>query len=140
MDPARDRALSFALLGFALLAPATADADAQNYPTKPIRIVTTAVGSANDLVVRLLSPKISPVLGQPVVVDNRGFIAAETVAKAAPDGYTLIAYGSPLWLAPFLHAVAYDPIRDFAPVILSADAPNVLVVHPLLGVRSVRDL
>jgi tripartite-type tricarboxylate transporter receptor subunit TctC len=113
---------------------------AQNYPVKPIRIVTTAVGSANDLVARVIIPKISPALGQPVVIDNRGFIASEIVAKSAPDGYTVIAYGSPLWLAPFLHSVSYDPIADFAPIVLTADTPNVLVVHPSLSAKSVSEL
>src|SRR4051794_8840627 len=115
------RATVLSAIGFAsaLLAPPGFSADAQSYPTKPIRIVTTAVGSGNDLVARLIAPKLSRALAQPVVVDNRGFIASEIVAKAAPDGYTLIAYGSPLWLAQFLHSVAYDPIRDFSPVVLT---------------------
>jgi tripartite-type tricarboxylate transporter receptor subunit TctC len=117
-----------------------AEASGQAYPLKPIRIVTTAVGSANDLVVRLITPKMSSALGQPVIVDNRGFIASEIVAKSAPDGYTLIAYGSPLWLAPFLQKVGYDPIRDFAPVALTADTPNVLVVHPSSPAKSVPEL
>jgi tripartite-type tricarboxylate transporter receptor subunit TctC len=113
---------------------------AQSYPLKPVRIVTTAVGSANDLVARLIVPKVSPALGQPVIIDNRGFIASEIVAKSAPDGYTLIAYGSPLWLAPFLQKVGYDPVRDFAPIAITADTPNVLTVHPSLPVRSVSEL
>jgi len=129
-----------ALFVAAPLVVMTDAASAQSYPLKPIRIVTTAFGSASDLVVRVMLPKISPALGQPVVIDNRGFIASEIVAKAAPDGYTLIAYGSPLWLAPFLHSVGYDPIADFAPIALTADTPNVLVVHPSLPVRSVREL
>jgi tripartite-type tricarboxylate transporter receptor subunit TctC len=140
MDVSRVKPLSAALVVLALHAPAAESAELQSYPTKPIRIVTTAVGSANDLVARLLGPKISPMLGQPVIVDNRGFIASEIVARAAPDGYTLIAYGSPLWLAPFLRTVAYDPIRDFAPVVLTADTPNLLVVHPALPVKSVREV
>ena len=126
-------------LGACLLATPTF-APAQSYPVRPVRVVTTAVGSANDLVARLIMPKVSPVLGQPVIIDNRGFIASEIVARSAPDGYTLIAYGTPLWLAPFLQKVGYDPIRDFAPIVLTADTPNVLAVHPSLPVKSVRDL
>jgi tripartite-type tricarboxylate transporter receptor subunit TctC len=115
-------------------------AEAQSYPVRPVRIVTTAPGSANDVVTRLIVPKIALALGQPVVIDNRGFIASEIAARAAPDGYTLISYGSPLWLASLLHNVPYDAVTDFAPVTLTAESPNVLVVHASLPVKSVTDL
>ena len=113
---------------------------AQNYPTKPIRIVTTESGSANDVVARMISQKLSPSLGQQMIVDNRGIIAAEIVSRAAPDGYTVLAYGSPMWLSPFMRDVSYDPVADFAPVIISAVAPNILVVHPSVPVNSVKEL
>lgn len=107
------------------------NASSQAYPGKPIRIVTVAPGSANDLVTRLISQELRAALGQAVIVDNRGGIAAEIVAKAPPDGYTLLFYGSAVWLAPFTRDnVPYDPLRDFAPrVFLGArisDCPALL--------------
>jgi tripartite-type tricarboxylate transporter receptor subunit TctC len=131
-------AIAFGLA--ALLAGACGQALAQSYPVRPVRIVTTTAASSSDLVARLIGEKISPVLGEPIVIDNRGVIAAEIVARAAPDGYTLVSYGSPLWIAPLLREVPYDPIADFAPITLTADSPNVLVVHPSLPVKTVQDL
>src|SRR4051812_46095523 len=94
---------------------------AQNFPNKPIRVVTAEPGGGNDFAARLIAPVLSGSLGQPVVVENRGgasgAIAAQAVAKAPPDGYTLLIYGSPLWLLPFLRSdVPYDPVKDFSPV------------------------
>lgn len=123
---------------------AAAPATAQNYPSKIIRIVTSAAGSGNDFVARLLAQGISEPLGQPVVVDNRpGNVAIQSsvVAKSPPDGYTLLLNGTAFWLLPYLQAdVPYDPVRDFSPVILATKAPNILVVHPSLPVKSVREL
>lgn len=114
---------------------------AQTYPVKPVRIVTVAPGSANDIVARLIAQEIRNGLGQPVVVDNRGTIAAELVARAPADGYTLLLYGSAVWLSPFIRAkTPYDPVKDFAPITLVASSPNVVVVHPSLPVKSVREL
>jgi tripartite-type tricarboxylate transporter receptor subunit TctC len=113
----------------------------QNYPSKPIRIVTAAPGSGNDFAARLMAPGLTGSLGQQVIVDNRGIIAIETVAKAPPDGYTLLFYGTVLWLAPFLRDnVSYDPILDFSPVTWVTNSPNILVVHPSLPVKSVEAL
>ncbi|MBY0271037.1 MAG: tripartite tricarboxylate transporter substrate binding protein [Burkholderiales bacterium] len=114
---------------------------AQPYPAKPVRIVTVAPGSANDIVARLIAQELRPVLGQAVVVDNRGTIAAEIVARAPADGYTLLLYGSAVWLSPFIRSnTPYDPVKDFAPVTLVASSPNIIVVHPSLPVKSVREL
>lgn len=114
---------------------------AQNYPVKPVRIVTTETGSGNDLVARLISPWVGASFGHQVIVDNRGIFAGEIVAKALPDGYTLLSYGSPLWLAPFMRErVPYDPVKDFTPITLAASSPNILVVHPAVAVNSVREL
>jgi tripartite-type tricarboxylate transporter receptor subunit TctC len=125
------------LLG--LCVPCTALA--QNYPSKPVRIVTVAPGSANDIVARLIAQELRPVLGQTVIVDNRGTIAAEVVARAPADGYTLLLYGSAVWLSPFIRSnTPYDPVKDFAPLTLVASSPNIAVVHPSLPVKSVREL
>ena len=113
----------------------------QPYPAKPVRIVTVAPGSANDIVARLIAQELRPVLGQTVVVDNRGTIAAEIVARAPADGYTLLLYGSAVWLSPFIRSnTPYDPVKDFAPITLVASSPNIIVVHPSLPVKSVREL
>ena len=116
----------------------------QEYPVKPVRIVTSAVGGGSDLVARLVAQAISGPLGQQVVVDNRGDTGAAAtlaVAKAPPDGYTLLAYGNTVWLLPFMRDnVAYDPVRDFAPVSMIAGAPTVLVAHPSLPVKTIVDV
>src|SRR5258706_14921463 len=104
----------------------------QNYPSKPIRIVTTGTGGGNDSVSRIIVQGISKSLGQPVIVDNRssGVIPVEIVAKAPPDGYALLVIGSSFWTAPLLERTPYDPIRDFSPITLASNSPNVIVVHP----------
>jgi tripartite-type tricarboxylate transporter receptor subunit TctC len=114
---------------------------AQNYPSKPIRMLAPEVSGASDIVARLIAQGLSARLGQQVIVDNRGSIAPELEAKAAPDGYTLLAYGSPLWLTGFLRdKVPWDPVRNFSPITLAASSPNVLVVHPGVAAHSVKDL
>ena len=116
-------------------------AHAQGYPVKPVRIVTVAPGSANDLVARLLAQELKGALGQPVIVDNRGTIAAEIVSKAPPDGYTLLLYGSAVWISPFIYKnEASSPLKDLMPITLVAASPNVIVVHPSLPVKSPREL
>ena len=114
---------------------------AQSYPNKPIRIITSAPGNGDDLAARLIAQGVAGALGQQVVVDNRGFVAVEMVAKAAPDGYTVLLYGSPMWLAPFMReSVPYDPVTDFSAVTWATVSPNILVVHPALAVKSVAEL
>jgi tripartite-type tricarboxylate transporter receptor subunit TctC len=110
---------------------------AQVYPSKPIHlIVPFAAGGGNDNVARLVGKRLADSLGQPVLIDNRpgagGVVGAELAAKAAPDGYTLFLGGvGSHAINPSLHdKLPYDPIRDFAPVALLAQAPLVLVVHP----------
>ncbi len=118
-------------------------AGAQNFPSKPIRIVASGVGGGSDFAIRAISSVLPASLGQPVIIDNRpgGVIPGDIVAKAPPDGYTLLVSTGILWLAPFLQDnVPYDPIKDFAPVVLINRAPNVLVVHPSVQARSVREL
>ena len=116
----------------------------QDYPTKPIRIVTGSAGGGQDFATRIIAQGISGSLGQPVIVDNRGgsgIIAAEIVAKAPPDGYTLLVAASPHWILPLLQdQVPYDPVKDFSPVTLALRLPNLIVVHPSLPANSVKEL
>ena len=130
-----------------LAAPAClvgAPAIAQQYPSKPIRIVTAAAGGGIDLAARVIAHGYTSALGQQAIVDNRGgsaLIAADVVANAPPDGHTLLYYGSAVWLAPFMGGkVPYDPVKSFAPITLAVSAPNVLVVTPSIHVGSVGDL
>jgi len=116
-------------------------AQAQTFPVKPVRFVTSEPGGGNDIVARMLADGLTASLGQRVIVDNRGIIAAEIAKNASPDGYTLLVYGANIWLLPFLRDnVPWDPQRDFAPVTIAVQLPNVLVVHPALPVKSVREL
>ncbi|MBI3044549.1 MAG: tripartite tricarboxylate transporter substrate binding protein [Betaproteobacteria bacterium] len=117
-------------------------ASAQAYPVKPIRMVVTGVGSGGDFAARVIAQGVSPSLGQQIIVDNRGSgnIPALVVSRAAPDGYTLCLSAAPLWITPFLRKTPYDPVKDFAPVTLVITSPNILVVHPSLPVKSVKEL
>jgi len=111
------------------------------YPSRVIRIVTAAPGSNHDWGARLTANELTPRLSQRVIVENRGSIAIEYVAKEAPaDGYTVLFYGAVVWLQPLLTRVNWDPLVDLTPVTLGISAPNVLVVHPSLPVKSTREL
>lgn len=117
---------------------------AQTYPTKPIRLVLPFAGGT-DVVGRLIAQKLSTALGQQVVPDPRlgagGNIAHDAVAKAAPDGYVLLMAAPPVVINPLLNPKAgFDPLRDFAPVALLGSIPNVLVVHPSVPAKSLREL
>jgi tripartite-type tricarboxylate transporter receptor subunit TctC len=119
---------------------------AEDYPSRPVRVVVPfAPGGPNDLIVRLVAPKLTESLGQPFLVENRagagGNIGTDYVAKSAPDGYTLLSVGpGSLIINPLMGKVPYDPSRDFAPVTLMARAPNALVANPSLPARSVKEL
>ena len=114
----------------------------QDYPTKPIRIVTTAAGGGGDFTTRQIAQGISGPLGQPVVVDNRanGFLAAEIVYKAPADGYTLTVQGSTFWILPLLRKLPYDVMADFAPISLIEQSVNIVAVNPSVPAKSVKEL
>jgi tripartite-type tricarboxylate transporter receptor subunit TctC len=124
----------------ALITSAAAPAPAQDYPARRISLATSEIGGAGDFVSRLIGQGLSVQLAQPVVIENRPTIAPEFVAKAAPDGYTLLHYGNTVWVSPLLRSVRWDAIRDFAPIMLTVRAPNVVVVTPTLPVKSIREL
>jgi tripartite-type tricarboxylate transporter receptor subunit TctC len=113
----------------------------QDYPSKPIRIVAGAVGGGGDFMARQIAQGISGPLGQPVIVDNRiALVSAETVAKAQPDGYSLLVQGGTLWLIQFLQKPNFDVVRDFSTISLVSRNVNVLAVHPSVPANSVKEL
>jgi tripartite-type tricarboxylate transporter receptor subunit TctC len=119
---------------------------AQSYPTKPIHLVVGfAPGGANDILARIVGQKLADSMGQPVVVENRpgaaGLIAAEALAKAPPDGYTLMLGSTGTQtMAPHLTRVSFDALNAFTPIGLVGSTPNALVVRPTLPVQTVREL
>ncbi|MGH8642865.1 MAG: Bug family tripartite tricarboxylate transporter substrate binding protein, partial [Burkholderiales bacterium] len=116
------------------------------YPIKPVRLVVpSSPGGGTDITARILAPKLTERLGQQVVVENRAgagtMIGTEVVAKAAPDGYTLLMGLSTLAINPAMYKkVPFDPVRDFAPISQVIAAPNMLVVHPSVPAKTVKEL
>jgi tripartite-type tricarboxylate transporter receptor subunit TctC len=137
-------------IAFALLASATVraqDDPARNFPNKPIRIIVGySAGGGNDIVARVVSAKMAEGLGQPVIIENKpgaqSIVAAEYVAKSAPDGYTILMGPSgPMTMNPATYSsLPYSPVRDFAPVSMIGSFPLILVVSPSLPAQSVKDL
>jgi tripartite-type tricarboxylate transporter receptor subunit TctC len=136
-------AIHLAVVATAVLLPLGATGHAQDFPVKPVRILASEAGSNGDFVARTVAQALTTAWGQQVLVDNRGggVIAGDVVAKSPPDGYTMLLYGNTHWLLPLMRKqVPYDAHRDFAPVTLAARNINVLVVHPSVPVKSVKDL
>ena len=144
----RTSVIFIATLGVAYaVACASTPAAAQAYPTRPVTIVVPfAAGGGNDIMARLIAQHLGRALGQQFIIENRagagGTVGARAVAKAAPDGYTLmVGHSGVFGVAPALYAdPGYEPRRDFAPIGLIASYQQVLVVHPSVPVRSVGDL
>ncbi len=140
MDNSQYRPIAQTLIAAGLCLHIAA-AHAQAFPNRPIRLVTTEAGSGGDLMARLAGQVAARGLGQQVVVDNRGISAIDIVQKARSDGYTLLLYGPPLWLTPLMRdSISWELFRDFSPVTLTTNAPNILVVHPAVPVQSVQQL
>ncbi|MBK6005670.1 tripartite tricarboxylate transporter substrate binding protein [Ramlibacter ginsenosidimutans] len=142
----RRRAL-LALATATLAGGACAQAPAQEWaPTRPVRIIVPIVGSTNDVLARLVAPKLQEALGQPVIVDNRpgagGNIGADMVAKAPPDGLTLlVGYNGPLAInVTLMDKMPYDPVKDLQPITLAVKAPQYLVVNAKSDIKSLADL
>lgn len=136
-------ALFAAIAGAAASSMLVPAAGAQDWPNKPLRMLTAGLGGGSDVAARFVAHGLAERLGQQVVVDNRvgGIIIAETAAKAAPDGYTLFTYSNTLWLIPFMRTqTPYDPVKDFAPVTLIGRSVMVLVTHPSVPATSVKEL
>jgi len=117
---------------------------AQTFPAKPIRMIAPTAGGGVDFIARVIAPALGNLLGQQVLIDNRGggsgVIAVEAVVNSKPDGYTLLCYGPPAWINPLIRKVSYDPLRDLAPVGLMTRTANLLVVHPALPVKTAKEL
>ena len=134
------------ILSGLLVVAATATVAAESYPAKPLRVVITfPAGGPSDVVVRLIGQRINELHGTPVIADNRGgaggIVGTEIVARAAPDGYTLlVGTAGGMTINPNLHAkLPYEPFRDFAPVAMLVLSPQILVVHPTLPAKTVKE-
>src|SRR4051794_19573502 len=111
------RSIVVSVISVSVMALSAGVACSQNYPNKPIRLVTAEAGGNNDFGARVISQGLADAMGQPVIVDNRpnGIIPPDIVAKAPPNGYTLLVYNNGFWLGPLTQKSPYDPVRDFAP-------------------------
>ena len=133
------------ILALCALLLATA-AQAQPYPTRPIKIIVPfGPGGFTDVAARILQKELAPAIGQSIIIENKpgagSTIGTAEVSKAQPDGYTLVMISTAHVISPHLYkSMPYDPIKDFTPVMKLAEGPYVLVVHPSLGVNSVREL
>ena len=134
--------IALAALVLAAALPALAD----TWPSKPVKIIVPfGPGGFTDVVARILQKELAPALGQPIIIENRpgagSTIGTDAVAKSPADGYTLVMVSTTHVISPHLYKkMPYDPIKDFAPVMKLVEGPYVMVVHPSLGVSSVREL
>ncbi len=112
----------------------------QDFPSKPIRILTGSPGGSSDFTSRQIAQGLTERLGQQVIVENRAILASDIVAKAQPDAYTLLLDGGSFWVAPLLQATPYDVVRDFLPISTAISSIYILVVHTSLPAKSVKEL
>jgi tripartite-type tricarboxylate transporter receptor subunit TctC len=136
---------ALALKCAAILVALSTTAAAQDYPTKPVRVIVPfPPGAFNDIVARIIATQLGERLGKQFLVDNRtgagGVVGTELAANAPPDGHTLLIASLAITINPWFHKLSYDPVKSFAPVALIATAPNVISVRPDLPARSVKDL
>jgi tripartite-type tricarboxylate transporter receptor subunit TctC len=138
----RQLQFSVSLLGLCAFFPVAGAIHAQDYPNKTVRIVAGAAGGGGDFAARHVAQRLAPGLGQTVIVENRpsAVDSAETVAKAAADGYTLLVQGASLWTGGILQKFSYDVVRDFAPITMITREVFIVAVHPSLPVKSIKEL
>jgi len=123
----------------AIVLPAVVSA--QGYPSRVVSLVTSQPGGALDFTARTIAPGLAGALGQQVIVDNRaGLVMGGLVAKAVPDGHTLLVQSNALWILALMQKAPYHPTRDFLPVTAMTRQFNILVIHPSIPVRSVKEL
>ena len=145
IDPLLRNAFGRVVIVSMALTFSTVVSAAESYPAKPIRmIIPTSPGGTQDLLARLVAPKLSERLGKPVIVDNRSgagqIIGTAVVANAAPDGYTLLLAAGVHATQPVIQKVPYDPIKSFSPIALTATVPFVLVITPSVPANTVTEL
>ena len=137
---------SLCLIGLSMMALQAGDAFAQSWPSRAIRVIIPfGAGSATDIVPRIVFDQLSPQLGQPIVVENRtgagGTLGAAAVAKAEPDGYTLLAHSNALTVSPAIYAnLPYDTVTDFAAVAIFGTLPAVLIISPEKGFKTIQEM
>ena len=131
------------IFSIAFIVPGIGVVSGQNYPYKPIRLLTSEPGGAGDFASRLIAQELRGSLGQQVIIDNRAgaFLSGQVTARASPDGYTVLMAASNLWLQPFLYEHApFDSVKDFSPITLTTTSPLVVVVNPSVAANSVQEL
>ncbi|MBI3045504.1 MAG: tripartite tricarboxylate transporter substrate binding protein [Betaproteobacteria bacterium] len=131
------------LLSMGLVVLGATPVAGQSFPAKPIHIIASPPGGANDFHARLIGQGLNEIAGWQVIVDNRpsgGFIQGDLLMRSAPDGYTLLVAAGSVTIGPLFEKAPYEVLRDFAPVSLMSTAPSVLSVHPSLPVKSVKQL
>ena len=110
----------------------------QDFPNRPIRIITSLPGGGSDFGARLIAQGMAPLLGQPVIVENRpSNLTGEVAMKALPDGYTLLVEGNSFWFGPLIYKTPYEVLKDFSPITIGMIAPNIIVVHPSVAANSI---
>jgi len=135
------RSIVIMAVSVGLTACLSSAASGQNYPSRPVRLITSSVGGGNDIISRLIAQGISGPLGQQVIVENYpSIIATENAARTKPDGYAVLVSSSNFWITPLIQKTSYDPFQDFTPITMIDKAPTILVVHPSLPARSVKEL
>jgi len=145
MAAARRFLIAILIVPLAALMPGYVLAQAEAYPNKPLRfILPFPPGGGTDILGRLIAERMTASLGQPVVIENRGGaggnVGAEAAAKSAPDGYTIVLVAPSLAISPSLYSkLAYDPVKDFAPISLVATVPNVMITHSSVPARTLRE-
>ena len=127
---------------FVLAGIFSASPHAQDFPSKTIRIVTAAAGGGSDFGARQLALGLAPVLGQPVVVENRGsgVVQYDFLANSAPDGHSLVVSGGAFWIFPLIQKIPYDVVRDFVPISLMSKKIIIVAIHPSVPAKSIKEL
>lgn len=130
-----------ALISAGMIASGLAAAASDDYPSRPIRMMAPTAGGGTDFAARIVAQGLSAGLGQQVIVENRSAAVHGTwLPGAPPDGYNILMGGESTWMVPLLKPMPYDILRDFVPITLVGNSPNVLVVHPSLPVKSTKEL
>lgn len=133
--------LAVSIVAAGLMVAGAGDVLSQNYPYRPVRILSAEVGGGADYAARVVAQRLAVPLGRQVIVENRpGRLIGDMLARATPDGYTLLLVSSTIMFAPLFEEATYDPVKDFAPVSMVATNPNIVVVHSSVAANSIKEL